>query len=80
VTHHLIYLQPCHGHTNEHANVQLLNGLVTCCPQQVYHLPIHEAAQSLGVGVTVLKKYCRRFDVSGQQHSTASEGERRHSE
>ncbi|GFH29692.1 RWP-RK domain-containing transcription factor, partial [Haematococcus lacustris] len=31
--------------------------------QEVYHLPIHEAAQQLSVGVTVLKKYCRRFKV-----------------
>lgn len=34
-------------------------------PQEVYHLPINEAANSLGIGVTVLKKYCRKFKASG---------------
>jgi hypothetical protein len=31
--------------------------------QSVYHLPIHEAAQALNIGITILKKYCRRFQV-----------------
>ncbi|KAL6757196.1 hypothetical protein V8C86DRAFT_2630833, partial [Haematococcus lacustris] len=31
--------------------------------QEVYHLPINEAADQLGIGVTVLKKYCRRFQI-----------------
>ncbi|KAJ9524615.1 hypothetical protein QJQ45_024212, partial [Haematococcus lacustris] len=31
--------------------------------QEVYHLPIQEAAQHLRMGVTVLKKYCRSFKV-----------------
>lgn len=31
--------------------------------QEVYHLPINEAADQLGIGVTVLKKYCRRFNI-----------------
>lgn len=30
---------------------------------QVYHLPISEAAEGLDIGVTVLKKYCRKFKV-----------------
>ena len=30
---------------------------------QVYHLPINEAASQLGIGVTVLKKYCRKFVI-----------------
>jgi hypothetical protein len=30
----------------------------------VYHLPISEAASQLFIGVTVLKKYCRKFQVS----------------
>lgn len=30
---------------------------------QVYHLPINEAAAALNIGVTVLKKYCRKFRV-----------------
>jgi hypothetical protein len=29
----------------------------------VYDLPIEAAAARLGVGVTVLKKYCRKFDI-----------------
>ena len=32
-------------------------------PPQVYHLPINEAAAALNIGVTVLKKYCRKFRV-----------------
>lgn len=31
--------------------------------REVYHLPINEAAEHLGIGVTVLKKYCRRFEI-----------------
>ncbi|KAG1679442.1 hypothetical protein FOA52_007734 [Chlamydomonas sp. UWO 241] len=30
---------------------------------KAYHLPINEAAASLNMGVTVLKKYCRRFKI-----------------
>lgn len=30
---------------------------------QVYDLPIADAAQKLQIGVTVLKKYCRRFNI-----------------
>jgi hypothetical protein len=30
----------------------------------VYDLPIEAAADQLGVGVTVLKKYCRRFNIT----------------
>ncbi len=30
---------------------------------QVYELPINEAASELGIGVTVLKKFCRKFAV-----------------
>jgi hypothetical protein len=29
----------------------------------VYDYPINMAAQKLGVGVTVLKKYCRKFQI-----------------
>ncbi len=32
---------------------------------QVYHLPINEAAETLGVGLTVLKKFCCSFKVRG---------------
>ncbi|KAG2495229.1 hypothetical protein HYH03_006503 [Edaphochlamys debaryana] len=31
--------------------------------RKVYHLPINEAAAALNIGVTVLKKYCRKFRV-----------------
>lgn len=31
--------------------------------REVYDLPINEAASQLGIGVTVLKKYCRKFDI-----------------
>lgn len=31
--------------------------------QSVFHLPISEAAHALGVGVTVLKKQCRRINI-----------------
>ena len=30
---------------------------------QVYEKPINEAAKELEIGVTVLKKYCRKFDI-----------------
>lgn len=30
---------------------------------QVCNLPINEAANQLDIGVTVLKKYCRKFDI-----------------
>ena len=29
----------------------------------MYELPINEAAAELGIGVTVLKKFCRKFAV-----------------
>ncbi|KAG2440097.1 hypothetical protein HXX76_004211, partial [Chlamydomonas incerta] len=31
--------------------------------KDVYHLPINEAAAALNIGVTVLKKYCRKFSI-----------------
>ena len=30
---------------------------------QVYTLPIEQAAEKLGLGLTVFKRYCRRYDV-----------------
>lgn len=39
------------------------NVLPLLLSSQVYHLPINEAADSLGIGVTVLKKYCRKFCI-----------------
>jgi RWP-RK domain len=32
--------------------------------KSVFHLPISQAAQELGVGLTVLKKYCRIYEIS----------------
>jgi hypothetical protein len=32
-------------------------------PHQVYDLPITKAATELNTGVTVLKKYCRKFNI-----------------
>jgi hypothetical protein len=29
----------------------------------VFHLPIEEAAKSLGIGQTMLKHYCRKFGI-----------------
>lgn len=29
-----------------------------------YHLPISKAAKELGMGVTVMKKYCRKFGIN----------------
>ena len=29
-----------------------------------YHLPISRAAKELGMGVTVMKKYCRKFGIN----------------
>ena len=31
--------------------------------QSKFHLPISKAAKELGMGVTVLKKYCRKFHI-----------------
>jgi hypothetical protein len=36
--------------------------------QSVFHLPIADAATSLGLGVTVLKKRCRRIDIPRWPH------------
>lgn len=32
--------------------------------KSVFHLPISQAATELGVGLTVLKKYCRIYEIS----------------
>lgn len=32
--------------------------------KSVFHLPISQAAKELGVGLTVLKKYCRIYEIS----------------
>lgn len=29
----------------------------------VYHIPINDAARELGMGVTMLKRLCRKFDI-----------------
>lgn len=50
-------IRPHNGGEARRINKQML--------QDVYHLPINAAATELGIGVTVLKKYCRRFEVRG---------------
>ncbi len=32
-------------------------------PTQVFNLPIEEAAKHLGIGQTMLKHYCRKFQI-----------------
>jgi hypothetical protein len=47
----------------QHARMPHRQPVLHLCLLQVYHLPINEAAAQLQIGVTVLKKYCRRFKV-----------------
>ncbi|KAL6746369.1 RWP-RK domain-containing protein, partial [Haematococcus lacustris] len=51
----VVFIRPANGGEQRCITKALL--------QEVYHLPINEAADQLGVGVTVLKKFCRRFQV-----------------